>query len=253
MGGHGSGRKPDVLNSFLKQQGTKARPEIKQPIATDMFMPNLSGVASHPEATANFATSTHNHDSDYLKLDASNDPITGDLQIGKTTESQQRKLLVTDSGTGIELIGGGTAATLQSKGVAFDLTFKAGNSNDADYIFSSSGSMQINSMSSAGFVKNTAGGVLSGGNSIDISSDTNLVAGTNITLSGDTLNVDDAFIVNNADDTSTGKITAANFAVTGDNSSNDTEYVPMVLHGTDATPPTASSFPIGTIYIQYTA
>ena len=65
--------------------------------------------------------------------------------------------------------------------------------------------------------------------------------------------VDDAFIVNDADDTSTGKITAANFAVTGDNNTNDTEYVPMVLHGTDATPPTASTVPRGTIYIQYTA
>lgn len=91
-------------------------------------------------------------------------------------------------------------------------------------------------------------------NKLDISDDTNLVAGTNLTLSGaNTLNVDDAFIVNNADDTSTGKITAANFAVTGDNATNDTTYVPMVLHGTDATPPTASTVPQGTIYIQYTA
>ena len=90
-------------------------------------------------------------------------------------------------------------------------------------------------------------------NSIDISEDTNLAAGTNCTLSGDTLNVDDAFLKNDADDTSTHKITAANFAVTGDNDTNDTAYVPMVLHGTDATPPTASTVPRGTIYIQYTA
>lgn len=81
---------------------------------------------------------------------------------------------------------------------------------------------------------------------------TAFVAGTNCTLSTNTLNVDDAFIKNDADDTSTGKITAANFAVTGDNNTNDSEYVPMVLHGTDATPPTASNFPKGTIYIQYT-
>lgn len=37
-----------------------------------------------------------------------------------------------------------------------------------------------------------------------------------------------------------------------DNGTNDTEYVPLVLHGTDATPPTASTVPIGSIYIQYT-
>lgn len=41
--------------------------------------------------------------------------------------------------------------------------------------------------------------------------------------------------------------------LTGDNDTNDTIYVPNVLHGTDATPPTASTVPRGTIYIQYTA
>ena len=41
--------------------------------------------------------------------------------------------------------------------------------------------------------------------------------------------------------------------LTGDNSSADTAYVPMVLYNTDATPPTASGFPIGTLYVQYTA
>lgn len=47
-----------ILNSL------KARPQIQQPIATDMFIPNLSGVASHPETDANFvrrgATSSTN-------------------------------------------------------------------------------------------------------------------------------------------------------------------------------------------------
>ena len=50
--------------------------------------------------------------------------------------------------------------------------------------------------------------------SIDISSDTNLVGGTNITLSGDTLNVDDAFLVNSGDDTTSGTITAGGFTTT---------------------------------------
>jgi len=49
------------------------------------------------------------------------------------------------------------------------------------------------------------------GTSIDISAETNLVGGTNITLSGDTLNVDDAFLVNNANDVTTGQLTALNF------------------------------------------
>ena len=50
---------------------------------------------------------------------------------------------------------------------------------------------------------------------IDIGDDTNLTAGTNISLSGDTLNVDDAFLVNDADDTTTGTITAGGFTTTG--------------------------------------
>lgn len=33
----------------------------------------------------------------------------------------------------------------------------------------------------------------------------------------------------------------------------DSAYFPEVVYGTDVTPPTASNFPIGTIYIQYTA
>ena len=42
--------------------------------------------------------------------------------------------------------------------------------------------------------------------SIDISGDTNLAAGTNITLVDDTLNVDDAFLVNDANDETTGSL-----------------------------------------------
>lgn len=53
--------------------------------------------------------------------------------------------------------------------------------------FTATGQLTLNALSSAGFVKNTAEGVISGGNSVDISSDTNLVGGEGIDLSGDTL------------------------------------------------------------------
>jgi hypothetical protein len=39
---------------------------------------------------------------------------------------------------------------------------------------------------------------------------------------------------------------------TADQATVDVAYVPMVLYNTDATPPAAAGFPIGTIYIQYT-
>jgi len=67
---------------------------------------------------------------------------------------------------------------------------------------------------------------------VDISSDTNLSAGTNITLSGDTLNVDDAFLKNDADDTTSGTLTAANFVTSGKiGSSTNDEFFDF---GTDA-------------------
>lgn len=50
----------------------------------------------------------------------------------------------------------------------------------------------------------------------------------------------------------TTNITATGVILTGDNSSTDTQFTPQVLYNTDATPPAASGFPIGTIYIQYT-
>ena len=44
---------------------------------------------------------------------------------------------------------------------------------------------------------------------------TTYTGGTNLTLAGTTFNVDDAFLVNNADDTTTGTITAGGFTTTG--------------------------------------
>lgn len=64
----------------------------------------------------------------------------------------------------------------------------------------------------------TGGNVTSGtwnATDIDISDYTNLIGGTNITLSDDTLNVDDAFLVNDASDTTTGTIAAGGYTTTG--------------------------------------
>ncbi len=55
------------------------------------------------------------------------------------------------------------------------------------------------------------------------------------------------YLLNSAADVGVG------LSLTGDNASADTTYVPNVLYNTDATPPTASTVPIGTVYIQYTA
>ena len=56
MGGKGSGRPPKPETLIRLQQQEK-----RTPIATEMFIPNHSGVSTHPEVIAN-----------YLKIDGSN-------------------------------------------------------------------------------------------------------------------------------------------------------------------------------------
>lgn len=69
----------------------------------------------------------------------------------------------------------------------------------------------------------------------------------NTTHRNDNTQAHSDYLLNSAADVGVG------LTLTGDNASADTNYVPMVLYNTDATPPAASGFPIGTIYIQYTA
>ena len=61
------------------------------------------------------------------------------------------------------------------------------------------------------------------GSAVDISDYTNLTAGTNISLSGDALNVDDAFLVNDGDDTTSGGITMRDLVLTPESSATQTE------------------------------
>ena len=56
------------------------------------------------------------------------------------------------------------------------------------------------------------------------------------------------YLLNSGTDIAVGPLT-----ITADNSTADQAYVPMVLYNTDATPPAASGFPVGTLYVQYTA
>ena len=80
----------------------------------------------------------------------------------------------------------------------------------------------------------------------EINSVVNGLGGTNLTCSSQNCNVDDKFLKNDATDVGVG------LTLTGDNSSVDTNYVPNILYNTDASPPAASGFPRGTLYIQYT-
>jgi len=70
---------------------------------------------------------------------------------------------------------------------------------------------------------------------------------TAYTHSQDNTQAHSDYLLNSGADSAVGPLT-----ITADNSSADTAYVPMVLYNTDDTPPAASGFPIGTIYVQYT-
>jgi hypothetical protein len=72
-------------------------------------------------------------------------------------------------------------------------------------------------------------------------------AKTAYTHSQDNTQAHTDYLLNSEADTGVGLV------LTGDNSDADTQYTAQVLYNTDAEPPAASGFPVGTIYIQYTA
>ncbi len=69
-----------------------------------------------------------------------------------------------------------------------------------------------------------------------------------VTHAADNTQAHSDYLLNSGADEAVGPLT-----ITADNSTADQAYVPMTLYNTDATPPAASGFPVGTIYIQYTA
>jgi len=135
----------------------------------------------------------------------------------------------------------GTIATGVWNGTAITDAFVANNITASNYLPLAGGTMagainlNTNNITNGGTITattltdgtfSTTGGTITGatwnGTAVDISSYTNLAAGTNISLSGDALNVDDAFLVNNADDTTTGGLTMRDAVFTPESSATTT-------------------------------
>lgn len=150
---------------LLKFVGRK--PELKNPIATDMFLPNHSGIASHPEAKGTF-------------LLKAGDTMTGPLLMAGTNRINFRD-------TEVYLYSGADGFLYLNADGGFRINTHTLVAPGYNWV--------IADFNVAGFVKNSAFGTLSGGNSIDISSDTNLAVTSPIVLTDDTLSWD--FSTNN--------------------------------------------------------
>lgn len=249
-----------IINNLSGSSKTQRANSSKNPVSNTFILPNKSGDhirSIKRDAPINDYDLVNKEyvDGTFLKLDTSNNPLTGSLKIDRAGGNPyidiKRDGVVL--GEWIGSVEGTTGSRFEFwtwvDGGAFTKKFTVGASNlvaNCDLSMNTSNKIVSLATPTADYDAATKKYV-DDQFPVDISSDTNLVAGTNITLAGDTLNVDDAFLKNDQVDEGVG------LTLTGDNSSADAAYVPMVLYNTDATPPAASGFPIGTIYIQYTA
>ncbi len=123
----------------------------------------------------------------------------------------------TGDGSALTGIGSGTGGVINTGSTTIGAD---SDDNGSGVIVLQIGGVTMLEITNAGNV-NITNTITSGtwnGDAIDISDYTNLTAGTNITLSGDTLNVDDAFIINNGSDVMTGTLTSDGLTVTTTNS-----------------------------------
>lgn len=254
MGGQGSGRRPNFVNKFNPVRISHGTIKDKDYIE----LPNLSGVKkfadernlfqnSSVEGTAVLSTG-EGGGTKYLREDGDG---TCSWQTPAGAGDVTAAVNLTD-GTIVQGDGGakGVKTSTATVGqIANNVAHVADVTGDPHNIAADTLTFTNKTFDADGAgnsITNIDNADIKAGAAIDVSK-TALVAGTNITLSTNTLNVDDAFLKNDAVDVGVG------LSLTGDNSSADTTYVPNVLYNTDATPPTASTTPIGTIYIQYTA
>ena len=113
---------------------------------------------------------------------------------------------------------------------------------------------------SGAYVATSGATLVISGNYVTTSGTLVTLSGTGVTVSGavathiaDNTQAHSDYLLNNANDSTTGSLVAVGYTLTGDNVGSEIGYVGMMVHGSIATPPTASDFPIGTLYVQYTS
>lgn len=160
----------------------EATPKVT-PIATDMVLPNHSGIASHPEAEKVFIKSEQGDQGG--KIDSEYTSGSGvRFNFGTKTDLDLWMEIGAYLGTNnIDTKNRNFKIFSTAQADIFEVNATTGT---ATFNFAPT----ITPFSSAGFIKNDTSGVLSGGNAIDISADTNLTVTSPITLTGDDIGLD---------------------------------------------------------------
>jgi hypothetical protein len=202
---------------------------------TDNYLMTGTGSALNGEANLTFDGTILVNDGGEINLDISSGDPHMSFQIGGSDkftlgvdDSDSDKFKI-DSGS---TVGASTLVTLDSSGnliVAGDLTITGDdlfmNTNTAGHLLIGDGT-NYNPTAVSGDVTINSSGATAIGSGVIVDADVNasaaiavsktaLTAGTNISLSTNTLNVDDAFLVNDGDDATTGTITSAGLIVDG--------------------------------------
>lgn len=234
MGGQGSGRKPNPETIARRMSGADT---IEGRDQEGFVLPNLSGVQDPLRKTGNYLFPTDDGtNGQVMKTDGSGNVTWQDLGGGSGTMTT-----VKEGGT---QLGGADIVTLDFDGDDFNLTETP--DTEVNISVNVNGAV-VGTTDTQTLTNKTIDGDDNTLQDIPMSA-TKLVAGTNITLSTDTLNVDDAFIINNGNDTTTGSI-----ATSGDFDASGNDIFRNILIGTEASPGAASGWPQGTVYLQYTA
>ena len=202
---------------------------------TDNYVMTGTGSALNGEANLNFDGTILTVESGEINIDVSSGDPHISFQIGNSDkftlgvdDSDSDKFKI-DSGS---TVGASTLVTLDSSGMvlAGDLTVSGDDltmgTNTSGYVLVADGT-NYNPVAISGDITLASNGAVAIGSGVIVDADVNasaaiavsktaLTAGTNISLSTNTLNVDDAFLVNNGDDATTGTITSAGLIVDGD-------------------------------------
>ena len=133
-------------------------------------------------------------DSNLIRTDAAND------RVGIGTSSPSYRLDVSGDvrASGVRVGGSGSGVLVKAQGTFGDYTLILPSGNGSN-----------------GQILATDGANTYWKADTDTDTNTTYTGGTNLTLAGTTFNVDDAFLKNDANDTTTGTITAAGFTTTG--------------------------------------